>query len=494
MAFEICFDKKLFLNSTCRCCSRFFAEDEKFYKIFKEKHSMDVEGTGNNVKGIDEYEPSDDVKEIFEDLVIWQLNIMPEDGLPQQLCGECYLRFKEVHSFREECLDSQRVFKSYFFNEDTPLELSRLSPKSEHEDPVLTARSVLNKDTERNTENYNNALGSPFSSPRLRLSPRLADFGVDSASSIGTPPPLFEEIKTEPIDMETMEVIKPECDVENEIHKKEYILRSPEPKMQGEDDEESSTPTSDEEQQQDSSDSESSDYEYAQNYKSNKKKKQKYNPRLICKICGEACTSRKQLKTHVMRFHPQEKPFECDICTSTFKSSFMLAQHKLKHNRPDTTQCEECGKYFRSQLHLQRHIKNFHLKSTYTCHICNQQFENYTHVRFQYHIRQHGEKRFGCSFCSKAFHQKVHLINHERTHTREQPFICDVCGKAYRQKTACQEHMLTHKDPTPFKCSQCSKSFTQRSNLRMHVLRVHECVEKVAKPTSQNLFENHNFF
>lgn len=338
---------------------------------------------------------------------------------------------------------------------------------------------------------------SPFSSPRLRLSPRFADLGncLDTSSSMGTPPPLFEEIKTEPIDMETMEVMKAESELPfQEPLKKDYTRMTP---INSSDDEESSTPTSDEEVE--TEDSSSSEEESIQNFKM--KQKKTIHSYLKCKICGQSCQNRQQLKVHHLRFHPQEKPFECDICTSTFKSSFLLAQHKLKHNRPDTMQCGECKKYFRSQLHLQRHFKNFHLKSTYTCHICNQQFENYTQMRFQYHVRQHGGKRFSCSYCDKAFHQKIHLINHERTHTKEQPFRCDLCGKAYRQQTACQEHMKTHKDPTPFKCKHCSKEFSQRSTLRLHMQKMHN-LEKQTN-TSQNfgrsaaktpaVFDQHNF-
>lgn len=424
------------------------------------------------------------------------------DDLPQQICEECYQRFKQVHAFREECLDSQKVLQSYFLDYEV-IDAGKLTPKSESPavDNEIASDSVLNnKDVDRSVNvKYNNHDGSnsPFSSPRLRLSPRLMEMAgcLDSSSSIGTPPPLFEEIKTEPIDMETMEAIKPESELQQEPRHIDYTIRSH--PNSSDDDEESSTPTSDEEQSDDSissdGDEDGDEEESLRSFKMKQKKIKKFNPRLTCKICHQACTSRQLLKTHVMRFHPQEKPFECDICTSTFKSTFMLAQHKLKHNRPDSTQCDECGKYFRSQLHLQRHIKNFHLKSTYTCHICNQQFENYTQMRFQYHVRQHGEKRFSCSFCTKAFHQKIHLINHERTHTKEQPFRCQLCGKAYRQQTACQEHMLTHQDPTPFKCNHCPKAFSQRSTLRMHMQRIHG-LEKASKAADANMMMNHNFF
>ncbi|XP_061401982.1 zinc finger protein 177-like [Musca vetustissima] len=494
MAFDFCFDKKLFLHTTCQKQKT----NSSCSNNIEDSGGGDSENCDGAAAAANDvyYEPNDDIKDIFEDFLIWKLNINAMDGMPQQICEECFQRFKQVHSFREECLDSQKILQSYFLDYEV-LDAGKLTPKSEipSVDNEIAPDSVLNnKDVDRSVNckyNGNDVAGSPFSSPRLRLSPRLVEMAgcLDTSSSIGTPPPLFEEIKTEPIDMETMEVIKPESEIIQEPHQIDYKIRS---HPNSSDEEESSTPTSDEEQSDDSMSSDDED-ESLQSYKMKQKKPKTFNPRLTCKICHQACASRQQLKTHIMRFHPQEKPFECDICTSTFKSTFMLAQHKLKHNRPDSTQCEECGKYFRSQLHLQRHVKNFHLKSTYTCHICNQQFENYTQMRFQYHVRQHGEKRFSCSFCTKAFHQKIHLINHERTHTKEQPFRCQLCGKAYRQQTACQEHMLTHQDPTPFKCTHCSKAFSQRSTLRMHMQRIHG-LEKATKTSDANLLMNHNFF
>ncbi|XP_023303236.2 zinc finger protein 383-like [Lucilia cuprina] len=516
MAFDLGIDKNLFLDTTCRTCSRFFSEDVKFYKIFEEKLKAAttneggggavVDGNGmqtvGDLKDSKVYETCEEIRDILEDLNIWKLNIKPFDGLPQQLCEECFQRFKQVKAFREECLDSQRVLQSYFLDFENLLEVGKLSPAADLVKLELDTKEdlVLGKDSARSSPKCcTQDVMSPFSSPRLRLSPRFVELGncLDTSSSMGTPPPLFEEIKTEPIDMETMEVMKAESELPyQEPLKKEYTIRSP----NNSSDEESSTPTTDEDEE--TEDSSSSDEESLQDFKF-KQQKKKMHSYLKCKICGQSCQNRQQLKMHHMRFHPQEKPFECDICTSTFKSSFLLAQHKLKHNRPDTMQCEECKKYFRSQLHLQRHFKNFHLKSTYTCHICHQQFENYTQMRFQYHVRQHGEKRFSCSYCDKAFHQKIHLINHERTHTKEQPFRCDLCGKAYRQQTACQEHMKTHKDPTPFKCKHCSKEFSQRSTLRIHMQKVHN-LEKQSSNAAQNfgrnsgntpgaLFEQHNF-
>lgn len=77
MAFDFCFDKKLFLDTTCRCCSRFFSENVKFYKIYQEKLKSpnDAEGDSGGGGDIKVYEPNEEIKDVFEDLVIWKLNV-----------------------------------------------------------------------------------------------------------------------------------------------------------------------------------------------------------------------------------------------------------------------------------------------------------------------------------------------------------------------------------------------------------------------------------
>uniref|UniRef100_A0A1B0C351 Uncharacterized protein n=1 Tax=Glossina palpalis gambiensis TaxID=67801 RepID=A0A1B0C351_9MUSC len=72
MALDICFDIKTFLERTCRTCSRYFNDEMVFFGIFrvKLKDSCSLEEDDEV-----EYDISDDVKEIFDDLNIWKLNI-----------------------------------------------------------------------------------------------------------------------------------------------------------------------------------------------------------------------------------------------------------------------------------------------------------------------------------------------------------------------------------------------------------------------------------
>ncbi|XP_036337992.1 zinc finger protein 2 homolog isoform X1 [Rhagoletis pomonella] len=463
---DICNDLKTFLESICRTCSRIDNGDGQLQ--FKRIFDITVEPLVTFSEDGEGFQASEEFKDVYNELLFWKLNIKPNDGLPQQICHDCFERLNGVKHFRNLCLDTQTLLQSYINHVDTLLEsgsLGRLSPrgeslKSESRNspaPLLFNPDDLVEESPETPERLTSPQNSP-NSQSLYQSPRYNKEIVYAESSMGTPPPLFDEMNTEPIDMETLEYLKAESDPETKQHPVQSLDPTPDilhplnfiSSSEDEDtDDESVT------------DTEPDTMPYNANYAPRRS--------LQCKICFAIFPKRFLLKEHRLRLHPQENPYVCNICSKGFKSNFQLSQHKHKHSRLDSIKCKQCGKHFRSQLHLQRHHKNFHLTSTYTCHICNEKFENYTQMRFQYHVRQHGEKRFQCQFCEKSFHQKIHQINHERTHTKEQPFRCDVCGKCYRQQTACREHMLTHKDPTPFKCSVCQKGFTQRSSLRMHL-------------------------
>ncbi|CAD7006640.1 unnamed protein product [Ceratitis capitata] len=477
---DICNDLKTFLESICRTCSRIDNGDGQlqFKSIFASADTTE----SVFLDDVGELRVNNEIKDVYDELLLWKLNIKPNDGLPQQICHDCLERLNGVKNFHNLCIDTQTLLQSYINHVDTLLEsgsLGRLSPRSDSikseprnsPGPVLFNPEDLVEESPETPERFPSAHNSPPLSPKSQNSPRFSKEVVYAESSMGTPPPLFDEMNTEPIDMETLEYLKAESDPDMKINSALQTAQSndilhPLNFISSSEDEDSDEGTL--------TDAETDTMSYDTNYV------QRANWQ--CKICHAIFAKRSLLKEHRLRMHPQEKPFICNICSKGFKSKFTLSQHKHKHSRLDSIKCEKCGKYFRSQLHLQRHNKNFHLTSTYTCHICNAKFENYTQMRFQYHVRQHGEKRFQCQFCEKSFHQKIHQLNHERTHTKEQPFCCEICGKSYRQQTACREHMLTHQDPTPFKCSICQKGFTQRSSLRMH-LRGHS-----GKHNNQTIF------
>lgn len=77
MSLDANFDKNTFLNTTCRCCSRFFSENVKFYNIFEEKfkNSFIDDDSVDIFRSESLYEPSQEILDIFEEFDIWKLNV-----------------------------------------------------------------------------------------------------------------------------------------------------------------------------------------------------------------------------------------------------------------------------------------------------------------------------------------------------------------------------------------------------------------------------------
>ncbi|XP_023247218.1 zinc finger protein OZF-like [Copidosoma floridanum] len=116
--------------------------------------------------------------------------------------------------------------------------------------------------------------------------------------------------------------------------------------------------------------------------------------------------SHKSNLTSHTRIHTGEKPFECSICSQSFR---------YKH-----------------------HLAAFSDKSNLTRH---------THIHSK-------EKPFKCSICSLAFSDKSNLTRHTRIHTREKPFKCLTCSLAFSHKLYLTRHTRIHTGEKPFKLTK----------------------------------------
>lgn len=155
------------------------------------------------------------------------------------------------------------------------------------------------------------------------------------------------------------------------------------------------------------------------------------------------------------------RPFDCKLCSKTFKHKCDLERHTKTHYGIRPHNCLDCKKTFSSRSDLNRHRRIHTGYRPFKCHIQN---------------------------CAKAFPQRTDLSRHIRTHTGVRPFVCTKCPqkKAFCQKSDLVRHYRLHSGERPFKCNQCSKSYSQKSDLDKHS-KTHRNLNNSTK--SQNMDE-----
>lgn len=109
---------------------------------------------------------------------------------------------------------------------------------------------------------------------------------------------------------------------------------------------------------------------------------------------------------------------QCSKCGQGFSSDFKLQRHQLSsHPLENSKTC--CDEVFENQAHFKKHQQSVHPR-TVMCPLCGKMLKN--KKTFLVHKRSHQtitERKFKCSYprCAKAFNFKLHLDNHERTHS-----------------------------------------------------------------------------
>ncbi|XP_010223807.1 PREDICTED: zinc finger protein 572-like [Tinamus guttatus] len=110
-----------------------------------------------------------------------------------------------------------------------------------------------------------------------------------------------------------------------------------------------------------------------------------------------------------------QSPYQCSVCSKSFRRSFNLLQHQRVHTTTKPYKCVECGKSFSHNSALSKH-----------------------------HNVHRGECTFQCRDCGDRFTRSSSLIVHQKTHLGEKPHLCKECRKCFRNVLELMSHQQLH--------------------------------------------------
>ncbi|CAD5125766.1 DgyrCDS13977 [Dimorphilus gyrociliatus] len=197
-----------------------------------------------------------------------------------------------------------------------------------------------------------------------------------------------------------------------------------------------------------------------------------------CEFKTEKCTI---LKDHYKRIHSID--FLCEICKESFLDDLDLKAHKSTCHNPEANDtnlwaCTKCQATFDKREPRDEHMKEKHgifsKSGTFNCGRCGLKF--FTGCLLRRHVKMkhtQDSKQYICKHCSKAFHFKYQLSQHERIHSGDKPFTCFHCDYKARTNDLLTKHVNgVHFKQKQYPCNYCTFKASSGSSLTQH-MRIH---------------------
>lgn len=184
---------------------------------------------------------------------------------------------------------------------------------------------------------------------------------------------------------------------------------------------------------------------------------------------------------------------ECGQCHMEFHSVNALELHMIAHQTQTISNAEDA-----SNGGTPPNATGWKLVGErYECPVCKRTFGR-SNIHIEEHMRQHtGEEPFRCNQCGKSFSAHHSLKAHMLKHTGEKPYACEECGNTFVHANSLRLHMAKHTGIRPYECDICGKNFVMLGHLKKHhtihmekVLSCHICGNKY--PTQKVLDEHMN--
>ncbi|XP_028402681.1 zinc finger protein 2 homolog [Dendronephthya gigantea] len=159
-----------------------------------------------------------------------------------------------------------------------------------------------------------------------------------------------------------------------------------------------------------------------------------------CLQCNKLYNSAEKLRLHNKRHH--NPPYTCLQCGQEFPTHSACKTHALTKHQKRKFCCPECGKSFTRMAILNRHATYTHSEQrNFQCEICSKTFKRPDALKI--HMISHSDnKPFHCEKCGKQFNQKICYTKHlpcRKGKGRSQV-------KKVASKTALEDHVIRDKE------------------------------------------------
>ncbi|XP_016950783.1 zinc finger protein 354B [Drosophila biarmipes] len=132
--------------------------------------------------------------------------------------------------------------------------------------------------------------------------------------------------------------------------------------------------------------------------------------------------------------------------------------------------CTECGKSFKTTYNLKLHLVRHTGRKDFACSFCERQFVSKHLLKLHERVRHLGEQPFKCKFCPNTFFTSTAKNQHERIrHIRDRSYKCDECNRGFNTKTCLNKHKFLHTGIKPYYCAVCNINFAEREKLKKHI-------------------------
>ncbi|GLH14951.1 Zinc finger and SCAN domain-containing protein 20 [Gryllus bimaculatus] len=227
----------------------------------------------------------------------------------------------------------------------------------------------------------------------------------------------------------------------------------------------------------------------------------------LCVICGEGFNNYGHLYQHKRQKHSDastagnEKIFlsettvrnilklsvnvPCTVSKPAKVPKFPAAGQNVQQR---SFRCPNCPRTFTASGYLVQHQRSHVRQQTdHSCDLCGENLRHKPRAEVEAHFAEkHSSKDMHrCAHCDRIYGQRQNLVTHLQTHGEYECFVCNVQFSCQQLLT---EHFRTHATNQPFECDICHKIYWQLGRYHEHRRKAHNIVENPnSTPVKRNV-------